>query len=88
MLVNFRGVCFVCKHSSKMTDADVQTKSCQNRGGGHSDTSKIQLLADLVEQIDRLRNKNKVDKYAPDSKKKKEFSSHKLSQRILKMQLY
>lgn len=49
MLVNFRGVCFDCKHSSKMTDADVQTKLSRYRGKNF-DTSEIQLLADLVEK--------------------------------------
>lgn len=59
MLVNFRGVCFVYKHSSKMTYADVQTKLSRNRGENF-DTSEIQLLADLVEKnIDTINSKFK-----------------------------
>lgn len=69
MLINFRGVCFVCKHSARMTDADIQTKSGRNRGKNF-DTSEIQLLTDLVEKNIDIINSKFTNTITNEKKKK------------------
>lgn len=57
MLIYIRGVCFVRKHSAKMTEAGIQTKSVR-KSGWDLYTSEFKLLTDFVEiDIDKINSK-------------------------------